>query len=993
MHRKMITLWSPVIFLLSYLCNSAFVVSERNIDRSFFQLQIYHYFSSRQKNTLSISPVIVNSLTSSTRAGEISSQKRSSTSTKATTALAFVFSRPTHTTRSWHDCSPTPAPFLYPEKNLFHHPLTRKSYFEKYGFLTSLLSSKNSDEEAKKGSANNDDDECSLQNLYQQVQKEDSEWYYQTFSKLLGEEVEDPIELLDCKRNGNDSNEDEDEAANVVRSNRGNEGGDDIGSNTKAIVEKKKLIRKVEVQTEKYNLVTSDENMDVATSEVPVNESTGNGKEKNAGKKVEVTVNVLGDESALNASNSKTAIKERSAPSLQQVEEVQEVMDNIITQQAIPASDTVRSRVKIGNENGEIEEDDDCENDEHKEISGKDTIYDNHDRITEEDDFGNDLIPFERTQPNRSKPMQTSVETNPSTSPSSSKLQEPPQMVRIRNRITNQIENITPLPSLQRMGYTEEDIRLLRPQVLELIVEDDIPKPRRGIPERWMSGGSSRNTGYGEEEDEEDDDFGWEIVIVNSKSTNRTERREKQVHRKEQKVGGDASSVVSNDGVADEREEMKLEPYPTSKTENKVSSGMKDEHYSDSNSRPPGKPLAPSLRKEALNEDRAPKQVSESWGPFSSSRITNGKKSQGSSSQRTQRREEFETEQYDDSDDGMINRDHDMYGDDDNLNPMQPWKRQTLSDEQYIESSPRRRERLEPIQRTRQTYSDGDEDDLTYRQYSRQPSQRDGRKRRRSLPPPPRRRKELVVDRYEDDDQDNPPPNKFWMDLPTFRDYLRTEAKLRLNILGPDWKESVLDESRWRFDLYKKWLYLLDDGVGENPLYTYGEIPRRAKERRSRRPPPPPPSRRSFRKEEPYEPKQPRQQKSRRPSVVERDQILYDGRQRRQRPTSVDSSGGRIEKETLQDSLMEPNHSYPKPTEGGRNSSATTGGDWKNFSDLEESLTRSVQSRDSGRLDDSADYYSRSRIDEREQLEEEERERMPPKRQLSRDQDVWRKNY
>ena len=45
--------------------------------------------------------------------------------------------------------------------------------------------------------------------------------------------------------------------------------------------------------------------------------------------------------------------------------------------------------------------------------------------------------------------------------------------------------------------------------------------------------------------------------------------------------------------------------------------------------------------------------------------------------------------------------------------------------------------------------------------------------------------------------------NKFSMDLPTFRDYLRKEARLRLRILGPDWRESVLDESRWRHNLYK----------------------------------------------------------------------------------------------------------------------------------------------------------------------------------------------
>jgi hypothetical protein len=41
-----------------------------------------------------------------------------------------------------------------------------------------------------------------LQKLYQQVQTEDSEWYYQTFSKLLDVVVDDPLDFALCEKSG-----------------------------------------------------------------------------------------------------------------------------------------------------------------------------------------------------------------------------------------------------------------------------------------------------------------------------------------------------------------------------------------------------------------------------------------------------------------------------------------------------------------------------------------------------------------------------------------------------------------------------------------------------------------------------------------------------------------------------------------------------------------------------------------------------------------------
>jgi len=64
---------------------------------------------------------------------------------------------------------------------------------------------------------------------------------------------------------------------------------------------------------------------------------------------------------------------------------------------------------------------------------------------------------------------------------------------------------------------------------------------------------------------------------------------------------------------------------------------------------------------------------------------------------------------------------------------------------------------------------------------------------------------------------DPPDPNSpIWVDIDTFRSLLRDEAELRLRILGDDWAKTVKQESEWRLDLYKKWLWTLHNGVGDS---------------------------------------------------------------------------------------------------------------------------------------------------------------------------------
>lgn len=69
--------------------------------------------------------------------------------------------------------------------------------------------------------------------------------------------------------------------------------------------------------------------------------------------------------------------------------------------------------------------------------------------------------------------------------------------------------------------------------------------------------------------------------------------------------------------------------------------------------------------------------------------------------------------------------------------------------------------------------------------------------------------------RDEDDDQFGE-TDSIWMDIPTFKQYLRREADLRLSILGPDWEDWVRGESDWRLNLYKKWLGVVENGLGDD---------------------------------------------------------------------------------------------------------------------------------------------------------------------------------
>jgi len=54
---------------------------------------------------------------------------------------------------------------------------------------------------------------------------------------------------------------------------------------------------------------------------------------------------------------------------------------------------------------------------------------------------------------------------------------------------------------------------------------------------------------------------------------------------------------------------------------------------------------------------------------------------------------------------------------------------------------------------------------------------------------------------------------------------LRRESELRLDLLGPWAADVVKDEADWRLELYKGWLKLLDEGVGEDVIGLQPDYP------------------------------------------------------------------------------------------------------------------------------------------------------------------------
>lgn len=463
----------------------------------------------------------------------------------------------------------------------------------------------------------------------------------------------------------------------------------------------------------------------------------------------------------------------------------------------------------------------------------------------------------------------------------------PPSIVRIYNQFTNEYENIAPLSALQKLGYNEKELKLLRPQVLELIVDDRIPRPRRGIPKRWVKSIMNDDQYEDEEEERYDDDFGWQVQVVSRKK-----KKQKKIEESAERQNDDEQKVDipkdDTDEAGDERMENKADAFPVTRhsSEDEDDSQVEDVSYRANS----GKSIDNDIS-EGDNEVKQPRPR-----------------------QRTQPSIEYEQE---------------------------------FRREGGYRPPPQRR-RQPP-----QVRDDGYDDERP--NSSRRPRRERGSSNRRQQRTP--KRQELLIDR--DSYGDDPSGNKFWMGLPMFKDFLRKEAQFRLKILGPDWKESVMDESRWRYDLYKTWLQMIDEGVGENLLYTYSDQPRQRR-RRSRSQ-----SDANYERERNVRSAPKRQVMRSQPDARQRrtmdggdgfhDDYDYEEPSSKQKLNDVEEDQRRRTRQP------EQRRTEQRPRRQTTRSSQTPRNErWTNFNDLEESLMKSKGEREP---QGSREVHSRRRSD------------------------------
>ena len=100
----------------------------------------------------------------------------------------------------------------------------------------------------------------------------------------------------------------------------------------------------------------------------------------------------------------------------------------------------------------------------------------------------------------------------------------------------------------------------------------------------------------------------------------------------------------------------------------------------------------------------------------------------------------------------------------------------------------------------------------------------------------PRRRKNMKRNYSQKKNDEEEDDDSVWMDVSTFKQFLRKEMDLRLWILGPDWKDQIRSESQWRLNLYKQWKSAIDDGIGKDFTEEYARYPPEFNQNNNNRP-------------------------------------------------------------------------------------------------------------------------------------------------------------
>jgi hypothetical protein len=337
---------------------------------------------------------------------------------------------------------------------------------------------------------------------------------------------------------------------------------------------------------------------------------------------------------------------------------------------------------------------------------------------------------------------------------------------------------------LSRLGFSFADAASLRADALDLIVQENITKPRSGIPARWkVSADSSLQITVQSAKDPPPPATPVPRVTERPRSAPKNPREILPL----QPRGQQQERAVSRQSESSNRESRVREPSASSP--------------SAATERPP-----PSLESPiASTRDKDTTQRTKLRDDVDATRARDMEDTTAHRTPRPSSRSRIGVEGKDD--DELKDKEGDAVRKSSRVPP------RLLEKDNEEERPARRPERAAGARdetRRRRTAA-VDEEGRPKRIYSGRPA-----------PPPPGRQR-----------GDPPPPKGFWPDIDSFRSMLRNEAGMRLRILGDEWEQSVKDESDWRLNLYKDWLWMLHNGVGEPIVESRNDRMRRdAAERR-----------------------------------------------------------------------------------------------------------------------------------------------------------------
>jgi hypothetical protein len=361
---------------------------------------------------------------------------------------------------------------------------------------------------------------------------------------------------------------------------------------------------------------------------------------------------------------------------------------------------------------------------------------------------------------------------SPPTTPSNTTantIAESEERVAVFQDLGEKLKSI-PLKDLLALGYRTEEIRALQADALAVIVNDEIKRPRVGVPPQWK---------------------------ISSNAPDR--QRVQLVDNAEQ-----AQGLVDSDQVERQRKRAATEPTKVRRPGPTQPSSSND----DTRGRDPPQASSENRPNTTGARERRPETAPRRRPVGSASDLDSTPKS--------------DTEMADED---------------------RPRRRRPLESEEEVPGALRARRRAPPTDE-----EGGPAEDLPPRRRRPPPpttADDDGsRRRRRSSTRDDGTPKRIYSAREPNgarkpsrpQNPNDPPDSPIWMDMDTFRDMLRSEAELRLRVLGDDWAPTVKQESDWRLKLYKDWLWALHNGVGTNAVVPSSRYDRARKmgERRQR---------------------------------------------------------------------------------------------------------------------------------------------------------------